>query len=78
MKGTYLQELNKQSSSKAQTPACKIEYVFLVEGYMDVIGLTKNKIENVVANLGTSLTEKQISIIVKTKSPTMQKAETRR
>tara|TARA_B100000700_G_C15027868_1_gene849110 strand:- start:408 stop:2183 length:1776 start_codon:yes stop_codon:yes gene_type:complete len=41
----------------------KIESVFLVEGYMDVIGLTKNKIENVVANLGTSLTEKQISIL---------------
>ena len=27
---------------------------------MDVIGLSKNGIENVVANLGTSLTEKQI------------------
>ncbi len=34
--------------------------VFLVEGYMDVIGLTKNKIENCVANLGTSLTDRQI------------------
>ncbi len=34
--------------------------IFLVEGYMDVVGLNKNGIENVVANLGTSLTDKQI------------------
>ena len=39
------------------------EYIYLVEGYLDVIGLTRNGIENVVANLGTSLTEKQISIL---------------
>ncbi len=38
----------------------KIEHIYLVEGYMDVIGLSKNGIDNVVANLGTSLTEKQI------------------
>ena len=37
--------------------------IFLVEGYMDVIGLSKNKIDNVVANLGTSLTTKQILIL---------------
>ncbi|WP_440915892.1 DNA primase [Candidatus Pelagibacter sp.] len=36
------------------------ENIFLVEGYMDVVGLSKNGIENVVANLGTSLTDKQI------------------
>ena len=30
---------------------------------MDVIGLAKNGIENVVANLGTSLTEKQILVL---------------
>ena len=30
---------------------------------MDVIGLNKNEIENVVANLGTSLTDKQISTL---------------
>ena len=41
----------------------KIDHVYLVEGYMDVIGLAKNGIENVVANLGTSLTEKQILIL---------------
>ncbi len=38
----------------------KIDHIYLVEGYMDVVGLSKNGIENVVANLGTSLTDKQI------------------
>ena len=37
-----------------------IDNLFLVEGYMDVVGLSKNKVENVVANLGTSLTTRQI------------------
>jgi DNA primase len=41
----------------------KIDHVYLVEGYMDVVGLSKNKIDNVVANLGTSLTDKQILIL---------------
>ena len=40
----------------------KIENIYLVEGYMDVIGLSKNGINNAVANLGTSLTNKQILI----------------
>ena len=38
----------------------KIGHIYLVEGYMDVVGLSKNGIDNAVANLGTSLTEKQI------------------
>ncbi len=41
----------------------KIEYIYLVEGYMDVIGLSSQGVENVVANLGTSLTDKQILIL---------------
>ncbi len=41
----------------------KIEHVYLVEGYMDVVGLRSKGIENVVANLGTSLTDKQVSIL---------------
>jgi len=41
----------------------KIDHIYLVEGYMDVVGLSKNGIENVVANLGTSLTERQILIL---------------
>ena len=39
----------------------QLNNIYLVEGYMDVVGLSKNGIENVVANLGTSLTDKQIS-----------------
>ena len=38
----------------------KIDHIYLVEGYMDVVGLSKNGIDNAVANLGTSLTDKQI------------------
>jgi len=38
----------------------KLDHIYLVEGYMDVVGLYKNGIENVVANLGTSLTDNQI------------------
>ena len=45
---------------KARKLSNKSESVFLVEGYMDVIGLYRNDIQNVVANLGTSLTTKQI------------------
>jgi len=41
----------------------KLDHIYLVEGYMDVVGLSKNGIENVVANLGTSLTDRQISIL---------------
>ena len=41
----------------------KINSIYLVEGYMDVIGLVKNNVENVVANLGTALTDKQITIL---------------
>ncbi len=41
----------------------KIDHIYLVEGYMDVVGLSKNGIDNVVANLGTSLTDKQIQIL---------------
>ena len=38
----------------------KLDNIYLVEGYMDVVGLSKNGVENAVANLGTSLTDKQI------------------
>jgi len=48
---------------KARKLSNKVDNIILVEGYMDVIGLSKNDIENVVANLGTSLTAKQILIL---------------
>ncbi len=41
----------------------KLDHIYLVEGYMDVIGLSKNGVDNAVANLGTSLTDKQIQIL---------------
>ncbi len=41
----------------------KLNDIFLVEGYMDVVSLSKNGIDNTVANLGTSLTDKQILIL---------------
>ncbi len=41
----------------------KIQHVYLVEGYMDVVGLRSKGIENVVANLGTSLTDRQVSVL---------------
>jgi len=36
--------------------------VFVVEGYMDVVNLHKFGIKNVVANLGTAMTERQIDL----------------
>ena len=41
----------------------KVEYIYLVEGYMDVVSLYSKGVENVVANLGTSLTDRQISVL---------------
>ena len=38
----------------------KVDNIYVVEGYMDVIVMTKNGIDNVVANLGTALTDKQV------------------
>ena len=43
----------------------KEEAVFIVEGYMDVINLHKFGIKNVVANLGTAITERQIEFVWK-------------
>jgi DNA primase len=54
-KGSNLYNLNQ-----ARKLSNKLDHIYLVEGYMDVVGLSKNGIENAVANLGTSLTDKQI------------------
>ena len=43
----------------------KNDEVFIVEGYMDVVNLHKFGIKNVVANLGTAMTERQIELIWK-------------
>ena len=54
---------NLYNLDKSRRLSNKLDYVYLVEGYMDVIGLYKNDIKNVVANLGTALTSRQISIL---------------
>jgi len=54
---------NLYNLDKCRKLSNKLDYVYLVEGYMDVIGLYKNEIKNVVANLGTALTSRQITIL---------------
>ena len=54
---------NLYNLDKSRKLSNKLDYVYLVEGYMDVIGLYKNDIKNAVANLGTALTPRQISIL---------------
>ncbi len=39
------------------------ENVLIVEGFTDVISLTKNQITNVVANQGTALTDSQLNLV---------------
>ena len=51
---------NLYNLDSARKLSNKFDHIYLVEGYMDVVGLSKNGIENVVANLGTSLTDRQI------------------
>ena len=51
---------NLYNLDRARKLSNKLDHIFLVEGYMDVVGLSKSGVENVVANLGTSLTDKQI------------------
>ena len=48
---------------RARKLSNKEDYIYLVEGYMDVVGLSRAGIENSVANLGTALTTKQILIL---------------
>ena len=57
-KGNNLYNINSAKEFRV-----KNDEVFIVEGYMDVINLHKFGILNVVANLGTAMTEKQINLI---------------
>lgn len=43
----------------------KLDYVIIVEGYMDTVSLQKHGFTNVVASLGTALTEEQARLIKK-------------
>ena len=61
----YKKGNNLYNISSAKELRDKNEEVFIVEGYMDVVNLHKFGIKNVVANLGTAMTERQIELIWK-------------
>lgn len=54
---------NLYNFSNARKSIYDKKYVVIVEGYMDVISLAANGIENVVAPLGTALTADQLQIL---------------
>lgn len=45
---------------KARASAAKADRIFVVEGYTDVLALVQAGVENVVASMGTALTEQQL------------------
>ena len=57
-KGNIIYNLDKAKDNRSNT-----NEVIIVEGYMDVVSLSSFGIKNVVANSGTALTERQISLI---------------
>ena len=59
-KGNNLYNINAAKEFRS-----KSEEAFVVEGYMDVVNLHKFGIQNVVANLGTAMTERQLALIWK-------------
>lgn len=48
---------------QAKTSIAKLDKVYFVEGYLDVISLSQNGITNVVAGSGTAMTEQQINLV---------------
>ena len=50
---------------KAKDMRSETDEVLIVEGYMDVVSVYSSGIKNVIANSGTALTERQISLIWK-------------
>jgi DNA primase len=51
------------NAARARSAAHSLNQVVAVEGYMDVIALAQVGIENVVAPLGTALTEEQLGLL---------------
>jgi DNA primase len=49
--------------SRARESGFKYKEIIAVEGYMDVISLANHEIDNVVAPLGTAITERQIEVL---------------
>ena len=61
----YKKGNNLYNVSAAKELRDKNDEIFIVEGYMDVVNLHKFGIQNVVANLGTAMTERQIDLVWK-------------
>jgi len=59
-KGNMIFNLDKAKDLRSET-----NEVIIVEGYMDVVSVHASGIRNVIANSGTALTERQISLIWK-------------
>ena len=59
-KGNVIFNLDKAKDSRSET-----DEVLIVEGYMDVVSVYASGVKNVIANSGTALTERQISLIWK-------------
>ena len=57
-KGNIIFNLDKARNGRVNT-----DEVIIVEGYMDVVSLYSSGVKNVIANSGTALTERQISLI---------------
>jgi len=58
----YKKGNNLYNINSAKEHRNKNDFIFVVEGYMDVINLHKFDIQNVVANLGTAMTERQLDL----------------
>ena len=59
-KGNMIFNLDKAKDLRSKT-----DEVLIVEGYMDVVSVFSSGVKNVIANSGTALTERQISLIWK-------------
>ena len=59
-KGNMIFNLDKAKNLRSAT-----DEVLIVEGYMDVVSVYSSGVKNVIANSGTALTERQISLIWK-------------
>ena len=59
-KGNMIFNLDKAKDLRSET-----DDVIIVEGYMDVVSVYSSGVKNVIANSGTALTERQISLIWK-------------
>ena len=59
-KGNMIFNLDKAKDTRSKT-----DEVLIVEGYMDVLSVYSSGLKNVIANSGTALTERQISLVWK-------------